>query len=146
MNISLIAIILFTFIYCKADGIPPNIPQGAHYNKRTNLYQKVADGVSYSYFKDGKLYEKCEVNEMGKLHGLCENFLQSTGQKISWGIFQNGQRDGEWVWTFEDGSIFLKQEFTYGKKKDFWIPVEEWGNEDGNYSRFYPDGRLEEVG
>lgn len=132
--------------HCKADRIPPGIPDGAYYDKKRNIYSVQVENLSLQYFQDGNLYQKCTVNEQSVLDGPCEYFLRSTGERISWGNFQDGQRHGEWVWTFEDGSVYLKQNFTYGKKKDFWLPVEIWGNEDGAYFRYYPDGSLEEKG
>lgn len=146
MKIFVLIFIVISILRCKADGLPENLPPGVKYDKRTNLYSIRKDGEVFKYYKDGKLYERCEINDSGKLHGLCETFLHSSGDRIAWGNFKNGQRDGEWIWTFEDGSIFLKQNYTYGKKKDFWIPVEEWGNEDGAYQRFYATGKLEEKG
>jgi antitoxin component YwqK of YwqJK toxin-antitoxin module len=137
---------VFLLISCRSEEKPEGVPEGALYNRKTNLYSLTEGQVQYQYYKDGKLYSRCLISESQKRNGLCESFLHSTGTRISWGNFQNGQRDGEWVWTFEDGTPYVVQEFTYGKKKSFWIPVEEWGNDDGQYVRYYYDGKVEEKG
>lgn len=142
--------ILFFFAFalssCRSEAKPDTVPEDATYNRKTNLYSVTVNQVQYQYYQDGKLYSKCHINESHQRHGLCESFLHSTGKRISWGKFEKGQRDGEWVWTFEDGSPYVVQDFTYGKKKSFWIPVEEWGNDDGKYVRYYFDGKVEEKG
>jgi antitoxin component YwqK of YwqJK toxin-antitoxin module len=86
------------------------------------------------------------VNKEGKYHGFFESFSRKDGRRISWGNFKNGQRDGEWTWTFEDGTPYIVQSFAYGKKKAFWLPAESWGNEHGEYKRFFYNGKLEEKG
>lgn len=136
---------LFLFS-CKAEKYPDGVPESATYDKRQNIYTHYKEGVMYQYFKDGNLYQKCEVDSAKVLDGYCEFFLRSTGQKISWGHFKKGQRHGEWVWAFEDGSVYIRQNFEYGKKKDFWLPLEIWGNDHGPYFRYYPDGSLDEKG
>lgn len=131
---------------CKSDSIPPGVPQGASYDRKTNLYSHQAEGFAYRYNKQGKMIDKTQVNEGGQFHGIYEAYLQTDGKKITWGTFEKGQRHGTWTWTFENGSPYVVQNFTYGKKRSFWIPTELWGNEDGLYQRFYPDGKVEEQG
>jgi antitoxin component YwqK of YwqJK toxin-antitoxin module len=142
----LIFLLIFFVSFCKSEKRPEGVPNTALYDRKTNMYSVTLDLVQYKYYRDGKLYSRCEVNESGQLHGMCEAFLHSTGQKISWGNFLNGQRHGEWTWAFEDGSPYVVQNFAYGKKKSFWIPVEIWGNDDGPYARYYFTGDVEEKG
>ncbi len=135
---------VFAFTGCRSENLPESIPPGASYDRKKNLYQIIKNGKQLKYYKDGSLYEVCEVNKFRVRDGYCEGFLN--GVRIHWGNFKNGQRDGLWVWTFENGAIYVRQNYRQGSKKEFWIPVEEWGNEDGLYERFFPNGRLEEKG
>ncbi|WCL48707.1 toxin-antitoxin system YwqK family antitoxin [Leptospira sp. GIMC2001] len=144
--LSIFSITISFFLSCRSEGIPAGVPENANYDRKTNVFSIKRDGYMFQYYKTGELYSKCKVNENGALDGLCENFLKDNQIRISWGNFQNGQRHGTWTWTFPDGSNYVVQNFTYGKKREFWIPVEIWGNEDGEYMRFYPTGKIEEKG
>jgi antitoxin component YwqK of YwqJK toxin-antitoxin module len=141
---SLLSLILFS--NCKSEGIPKGMPENAKFERKKNIYTASDNLFNYIYYSNGDLYEKCEINEEKKLDGHCESFLIGNGRKIAWGNFQKGQRHGEWTWTFPDGKPYVVQNFTYGKKKEFWLPVEIWGNEDGPYKRFFANGKLEEEG
>lgn len=131
---------------CKSSSLPSHLPKDAKYDRRTNVYIVVKENQLLKYNKDGFLFDRCQINEQGILDGYCEGYLIGTSQVIKKGNFKNGQRDGLWIWYFENGSIYIEQEYSYGKKREFWLPVEEWGNENGLYRRFYPEGFLEEQG
>jgi antitoxin component YwqK of YwqJK toxin-antitoxin module len=141
-----IIFILFIIIDCKANDLPSGIPEAAKFDRKKNIYILSDEKFNYVYYPNGSLYEKCEHDENLKLNGRCENYLKDSNKIISYGNFKNGQRHGVWTWTFPDGQNYVIQNFTYGKKKDFWIPIEIWGNENGPYQRFYPNGILEEEG
>lgn len=143
----LLAFILFSQHNCKANELPPGIPEGAKFDRKKNLYTASDEEFKYVYYSNGSLYEKCEYNEpSSQLDGRCEAYLMNTDQIISYGNFKNGRRDGLWTWTFPNGQNYVVQNFVYGKKKEFWIPVEIWGNENGPYKRYYPNGNLDEEG
>jgi antitoxin component YwqK of YwqJK toxin-antitoxin module len=142
-----ISFFLFLFLLnCKSEGMPKGLPANAKFERKKNIYIASDEHYNYIFYSNGDLYEKCEINLEKKLNGHCESFLIGNGSKIAWGNFLKGQRNGEWTWTFPDGKPYVVQNFTYGKKKEFWLPIEIWGNEDGPYKRFFPSGKLEEEG
>ncbi|MCE9501308.1 MAG: hypothetical protein K8R21_12545 [Leptospira sp.] len=121
------------------------MPSNASYDKKTNAYLLIADGKELRWFDNGELYSECEVNSSKLLHGKCRSFGKGTGIVLSSGMFKNGQRNGLWQWNFSDGKPYYIQNFTYGKKRTYWVET-VWGNEDGKYERFYDSGNREETG
>lgn len=143
---SFLSIIILSFVFnCQKEFRPAAVPEAARYDKKTNLYILNRDGFQKSWFSTGELYSECKVNQFGARNGLCKYYSQK-GVMISQGNFKEEQRDGIWVWHFANGGIYYKQNFTYGKRKEFWIPILEWGNEDGIYERYYASGNIEETG
>lgn len=123
-----------------------NIPPGATFNKKMNLYQLSANGIQRQWNNEGKLYSECQLNEKGLLNGECKMYSQVSGELISKGFYKNNLKDGEWIWNFPDGKIYYKLNYAFNKKRAYWIDTNLIGNEHGLYERYYDNGVLEEKG
>ena len=121
------------------------MPQNASFDKKTNGYTLLGNGKELKWYDNGEPYSNCEVNSANVLDGNCSVYARGTGIVLGSGKFKNGQRDGIWKWNFSDGKPYYVQNFTYGKKRIYWVET-VWGNEDGSYQRFYNSGQLEERG
>ncbi len=134
------------FISCSPKKkFPQNVPTHAKFDKKINLYSSVENGIQLKHYDTGELYSACKISPLGILDGDCIQYSKDK-TVLSKGSFKNGQRHGMWVWNFLTGKPYYKQNFTYGKKRSFWIQTDVWGNEDGIYERYYDLGNLEETG
>ncbi len=146
----LVTLIILSFtLTCQSKSeiipLPPNVPSSAKYNKKINSFELIQNNRVKVWFQDGSLYSDCEINSLGLKNGNC--VVYSKEQKIlSQGQYKNAQKDGLWFWYFPNGNVYVKQNYKYGKKRSYWIEADEFGNEDGEYFKYYPNEQLEEEG
>lgn len=148
--------LLITLIVLSAIVLEPckgssdrasSIPSDADYNKKTNVYKKITNGVMREWYENGNLVSISEVNEYGILNGRTDRFDYLTGVLYSYGNFQMGERAGKWIWGYSDGRNYMEINFVPGnRKRQLWIPVVDIGNETGQYVRYFRNGRINEKG
>ncbi|MCP5498769.1 MAG: hypothetical protein H7A25_02610 [Leptospiraceae bacterium] len=135
-----------TLLYsCKAKAnhiLPGNVPVGAKYDRRINLFTKIENGKLSQWTKEGLLYMDCEVNQNGVLHGYCKTY-QKENRLSSEGRMVNGNKDGLWKWYFPDGELYIQQEHNHARKRIYWGDYDKIGNEHGKFEQYYLDGKLE---
>ncbi|BDA77899.1 hypothetical protein LPTSP3_g08290 [Leptospira kobayashii] len=138
----------FVLSPCKGKGErPKEVPESARYNRKANVYTAVIDGKEMGWFETGALVSKTEVNEFGIANGKSEKYEYQTGAVIATGEYKMMERTGIWRWSFSDGLPYYEMNFTPGvRKKQFWMSVLEWGNENGPYIRYFENGRVSERG
>lgn len=96
--------------------------------------------ITNYYTSDGKLFRTKEssskylrtthFNLFGMESYFYQNYLDSTNIQISFdslGIIKyqssmyKGQKHGTFLWRYDDGSLYAKQYFEYGKKEGVWL-------------------------
>ncbi len=139
---------IFFINFCKKweeHPRPPSVFREAKYIKKIHIWEYKTEKEEILWYEDGKIYRKAEKN--GELyHGKYEQYFKN-GKISQEGIYENGYRTGIWKYYFFDGKIYLILEYkTSPVNEKIFYPNSIYGNENGNYKRFYPDGQLEEEG
>ncbi|MDZ4727363.1 MAG: hypothetical protein SH817_14490 [Leptospira sp.] len=151
MNIYKMALIVFSVSFlslCKGNtGRPEGIPEKATYNRKLNIYVLNEGGYEYGWFENGNLISKTQVNAFGISDGIAERFEYKTGIPIAIGQYKMSEKSGNWQWKYSDGKPYFEMNFSPGvRKRKFWYPTLEWGNENGAYLRYFSNGRVSEKG
>jgi antitoxin component YwqK of YwqJK toxin-antitoxin module len=133
----------FLFANCVKEPIPANIPAGAKFEKQFNAYVFTEPGRRRIYYDNGKIYQDCEINELGIENGICKFYSKYDDRLLSRGRFENGVRRGEWNWNFDNGNPYIRQSFGKGNRKPEVLMSGDEGNEEGSYERFYVNGQVE---
>ncbi|PJZ54500.1 hypothetical protein CH380_05400 [Leptospira adleri] len=135
--------LFFLFENCAKEPIPANIPAGAKFEKQFNAYVFTEPGRRRIYYDNGKIYQDCQINEMGFDNGICKFYSKYDDRLLSTGRFENAVRRGEWIWNFDNGNLYIRQNFGKGERKPEVIMSGAEGNEEGLYERFYVNGQVE---
>lgn len=125
---------------------PEGVPESAQYDKVTGIWSdRKETGVQRSYYEDGDIaVQGKRVN--GQRTGVWRTFTPG-GVVASEGEFKDDWRDGTWNFFDDQGELYLKIQYTEGPTRSFgFIVTHNYGNENGPYERYYPDGSLEERG
>ncbi|GBF50697.1 MORN repeat protein [Leptospira ryugenii] len=148
MKISTVFILLLFICNCLgSNSRPKSVPIEAKYNRKLNLYILQKDGFEYSWYENGNLIAKTQLNEYGMYNGLAERYDYNSGLLITKGAYTLSEKSGQWVWKYSDGKPYYEMNFSPGvRKRKFWYPTLEWGNENGQYVRYFPNGRVSEKG
>ncbi|RHX96226.1 hypothetical protein DLM76_04540 [Leptospira yasudae] len=134
---------LSLFVSCVKEPIPANIPAGAKFQKEFNAYVLTEPGRRRIYYDNGKIYQDCSINELGLENGLCRFYSKYEDRILAKGNFENGVRRGEWTWNFDNGNLYIRQNYGKGQRKPEVMMSGDEGNEDGLYERFYENGQVE---
>jgi antitoxin component YwqK of YwqJK toxin-antitoxin module len=146
-------IIVFIFLsailsQCKGKNAwPKNVPEKATYHRKLNGYALKSDGYEFGWYENGNLVTKTKLNDFGVFDGRAERYDYKTGVLVSFGQYKMSEKDGNWQWKFSDGKPYYEMNFSQGvRKRKFWYPTIEWGNENGPYVRYFENGRVSEKG
>ncbi|EKO32808.1 toxin-antitoxin system YwqK family antitoxin [Leptospira santarosai] len=140
------AIVFFSVAFsfsCVKESIPTNVPAGAKFQKESNTYVFFESGRRRVYYDNGKIYQDCPINELGQENGLCKFYSKYEDRVLAQGTFENGVRRGEWIWNFDSGNIYIRQNFGKSSRKPEVMMNGDEGNEEGLYERFYENGQVE---
>ncbi len=135
--------VLFVLGSCAKEPIPANIPAGAKFEKQYNAYVFTEPGRRRIYYDNGKIYQDCEINDLGLENGICKFYSKYDDRLLSIGRFENSVRRGEWIWNFDNGNLYIRQNFGKGERKPEVFMSGAEGNEEGSYERFYVNGQVE---
>ncbi|MDH5656236.1 MAG: hypothetical protein OEZ34_10030 [Spirochaetia bacterium] len=124
--------------------LPSGIPEGAKYLSKGLWYYYGPNGELTLHYKNGALLGKGKIQNELKT-GIWETYIADTGSTASLGSYQNGWRDGIWKYYDSEGRLYLLITYAPEPKRNFFI-TKDYGNENGLYERYYPDGSLEERG
>ncbi|MCE9596351.1 MAG: hypothetical protein K8S54_00135 [Spirochaetia bacterium] len=131
----------------KEPPRPASIPAEADRDRRTGLWSLKTAQESVTYYSDGSLYSKGPVGPLGERTGHWAYYSPGAKQTLSQGEFVRDWRDGIWNFYDEKGRLYLSMTYAQEPKRDFiFLVTHDYGNENGTYRRYYPDGRLEEEG
>jgi antitoxin component YwqK of YwqJK toxin-antitoxin module len=126
---------------------PPGAPDDAIRNRTTGLWMYSApDGEFRMYYESGTVAYTGQV-ENGLRTGHWQTFA-SDGQRVTAsGDYRQNWRDG--IWRYFDGRerLYLTVEYRPEPKRFFGLlNITDYGNENGPFERYFPDGSLEERG
>ncbi len=134
----------------KSEG-PYNLNGEKHGN--FTIYDQNGNVIGHEFYKRDILLEKGEMDDQGRRQGPWEMYYVS-GKIKAKGSYKNDLKTGEWLFTFEDGSVEQKGAYAKGGKphgKWIWyFPGGQiWrtesfrkGKEDGMLEEYLPDGTL----
>jgi antitoxin component YwqK of YwqJK toxin-antitoxin module len=133
---------------CRGDSKrPANVRENATFSRKYNGYALQSEGYEYVWYKDGRLVQKTQLNGLGVPDGIAERYEYKTGTLITKGQYKMGEKEGNWQWKYSNGKDYYELNFTPGvRKRKFWLPTLEWGNENGAYFRYFDNGRVNEKG
>lgn len=79
--------------------------------------------------------------------GLWQNFAMDGKTVTTSGFYRNDWRDGRWEFRDAAGAIVQTMEYRPEPRRNFgFLITTDYGNENGPYRRYFPDGSLEEEG
>lgn len=126
--------------------LPPGVPAGAHRQKQ-GLWEYTGDDGSFRlYYPDGKIAQTGEI-QIGVRRGVWKSYSLDTGKVTSIGLYRNDWRDGVWKYYDTGGRLYYTVTYAPEPKQPLLAMItHDYGNENGPYERFFPDGTLEERG
>lgn len=126
---------------------PENVPDSAEYDRRAQLWSyEQEDGHYYQYYDDGSLAAEGFRNPNGSRSGPYAFYLRD-GTLTTEGEYYRNRRDGIWKHYDDDGNLYLTIEYQPEPVHPILALItSDYGNENGPYVRYYPDGSVEEEG
>lgn len=124
---------------------PLSVPAAAIRDRHSGLWIETTPDFTRTYFPEGKLASQGPMR-LGMREGAWKTFSPE-GVVISEGRFLNDFRDGVWEYKDDQGQVYLTMTYASHPKRDLIaLLTHDYGNENGPYKRYYPDGKLEEEG
>ncbi|MBX7057219.1 MAG: hypothetical protein K1X75_04090 [Leptospirales bacterium] len=125
---------------------PRSVPESATLDRTRMIWTDVsAEGEVKVFFYGGELASRGQLID-GKAEGEWESFLRN-GRVAARGRYRNGLRDGVWQYLDDQGRLYLTVEYRSAPRRLFgMLATTEYGNENGPYRRYFPDGKVEEEG
>jgi len=124
---------------------PAAVPEGAERDRRSGLWTLRTETEVVTYYSDGNLYARGPLVR-GVRHGLWSFYALDGKMVLSQGVFSNDWREGVWKFYDERGRLYLTMTYGDEKREFIFLVTHDYGNENGPYMRYYPDGKLEEEG
>jgi antitoxin component YwqK of YwqJK toxin-antitoxin module len=133
----------------KQPPRPANVPEGAVRNRDINLWMYRAPDDSFrTYYSTGRLAQSGQMKAgTNQRTGTWQSYASDGERVTATGDYLNDWRDG--LWRYFDGTeqLYLTVEYLPEPKRFFgFLAVTDYGNENGPFERYFPDGRLEERG
>lgn len=149
---SLIIVVCASFIVlaCQERLHHPPAPASVHPEAVRNRFgifeHKVVDGEYGRWHPDGAL-ARTGTYVNGERHGTFRNYAMDGKTITSEGRYRDNWRDGVWNFYDSQGRLYLTVRYAAEPKRVFtFLKTQDYGNENGTYERYFPDGRLEEQG
>lgn len=138
----------FVFLYCSRLIIPPkpdNVYDGAVYIRKLKIWEFKSEKIELLWTKEGEILKKANLKN-ALYNGEFVSYFEN-GTISEKGFYEDGFRVGKWYFYYPNGTIYLEIEY---KKEPYdpniFVLNSSFGNENGIYKRYYPDGTLEEEG
>lgn len=143
----LISILLIECKRLKVPPLPEGVPAQSTYNRKTRLYShKTATGLYTVYYDNGILAQRGET-ENGRRRGIWLKYSLDGNSITASGRYEDDRRIGTWRYFDQKGSLYLTIRYKKTPVRDFgFLYHRDYGNENGPYERYFPDGSLEERG
>ncbi len=125
---------------------PEGVTPGAVRDRHGIWEYKVDDGEYRRWYPDGKL-ARTGAYIRGDRQGVFRNFALDGRTLTSDGTYLDNWRDGIWQFYDHTGQPYLTVRYAKEPKRVFtFLETQDYGNENGTYERYYPNGTLEEQG
>jgi len=126
---------------------PEGVPKGAVYDRRVGMWSYRSPENHFNmYYSDGTIALDGQYEKSGR-SGIWKTFSPKGNFTVSAGSFLNDWRDGVWKFNDDQGNPYLTVEYKKEPKRSFGLIVtSDYGNENGPYILYYPDGRIQEEG
>lgn len=142
---------LFTLFSCdlkerlREKPRPAAVPADAKRDRVSGLWTQTTASALRMYFPEGRIASEGPMR-LGMRQDLWQNFSPE-GVVLSRGRFLNDFRDGVWEYNDERGKLYLTMTYAAEPKRELiTLLTHDYGNENGPYKRYYPDGQIEEEG
>ena len=143
------AIFLLAVAACGRLGAPvrpSGVPEGAEQDRKTGLWTYETTTSFIQYFSDGKVAARGSLVQ-GRREGAWTAWSMDGSVIITTGTYRKGRRDGLWKHFDDRGRLYLTMRYAPKPVRDFGFFFHpDYGNENGAYERFFPDGKIEERG
>lgn len=125
---------------------PPGIPPEATRDRYGIWERRPGNGEYRRWYPDGKLARTGTFKDGGR-HGTFRNYALDGETLIAKGDYRDNWRDGVWNFYDSQGRLYLTIRYAPQPRREFlFLKTQDYGNENGPYERYYPDGTLEEQG
>ncbi len=126
--------------------VPPGVPGDSRFERTLRIWvHQVNEGTESVYFENGKIALKGEKKQ-GNRVGVWKSFSLS-GAVVSEGEYVKDWRDGIWRFNDDSGVLYMTMEYRKKPVRNFgFFITHDYGNENGPYVRYFPDGKVEERG
>lgn len=128
--------------------VPQGVAPEASYDRSRGLWNYTfPDGTVKTWYGDGKLAILGQKDQSGRT-GQWESYAPGDRQVVTMrGEYQNDWRVGTWEFFDDAGVLYLTVDYALEPRRTFgFISTRDYGNENGPYIRYFPDGRVEEKG
>ncbi len=125
---------------------PSGVPAGAQLDRKTGLWTHQTQTAFQQYFAEGGLSAEGALRQ-GRREGPWRAWSMDGRTVITTGRYLAGRRDGTWRHFDDEGRLYLLIHYARAPVRDFgFFSHPDYGNENGPYERYFPDGSLEERG
>ena len=131
----------------KTAPPPPGVPENSIHDRKTGLWSNVSpEGTYRLFYRDGVLGMSGRI--VGNLReGLWRQFGMDGKVVTTEGLFLNDWKEGIWKYYDSEGRLYLEMRYAQSPRREFgFIFTHDYGNENGAYRLYFPNGKLEEEG
>ncbi|MCB1169311.1 MAG: toxin-antitoxin system YwqK family antitoxin [Leptospiraceae bacterium] len=144
-----LVILMFSSAGCDRLKLPPrpdSVPSSAEFDRKRGVWN-VSEGAEFKqYYRSGHLSTEGRIKD-GQRVGRWNWYAPDGKTLTTTGEYRNGRRDGLWRHFDDSGRLYLTIEYAPEPIDPVIGSLSiDYGNENGPYRRFYPDGTLEEEG
>lgn len=128
---------------------PNGVPEGAIRDRNTRLWvHRTADNRLNYYHSDGARARTGQLaSGTTSREGVWRAYASDGERLTSVGAYLNNWRDQEWRYFDDAEQLYLTVEYQPEPKRFFgFLGITDYGNENGPFERYFPDGSLEERG
>ena len=124
------------------EGVDPEAVRDRH-----GIWELKSDEGPYRrWYPDGKLARTGQYVKSQR-QGTFRNYALDGKTVTSEGEYLDNWRDGTWNFYDSEGRLYLTIRYAAEPKRVFALfKTQDYGNENGSYERYYPDGSIEEQG
>lgn len=147
-SVVILLLSITSFVSCGrfSSPRPTSVPEEAALDRKTGFWTYRSSTETRIYSPTGKLVMSGPLKN-GQRQGTWYSYASDESTIVTIGDFLNDWRNG--TWKFYDGSGKLYQTLEYHPQpvRTFgFLITHDYGNENGPYQRFFPNGELEESG
>ena len=151
-GLSLLALLVLAAPACERLRQPPRpngVPEAAVRDRSVNLWMYRADDHRfYMYYETGAVARTGQMQPGTNIRTGEWRTYASDGERVtSVGVYLENWRDGIWRYFDDTERVYLTVAYQPEPKRFFgFLGITDYGNENGPFERFFPDGSLEERG